>query len=79
MNALDFISESPRNYIFHKSSNKTNLGGILTLIYLIIFIIIIFVYFVDYFRKETYEFSSYYEYVDDKKKKPEKIKRNLIL
>ena len=52
MNALDFISESPRNYIFHKSSNKTNLGGILTLIYLIIFIIIIFVYFVNYLKKK---------------------------
>ena len=40
MNALDFISDSPRTYIFQKRANKTNLGGILTLFYLIILLLI---------------------------------------
>ena len=36
MNGLDFLSKAPTNFIFEKKSNKTNLGAVLTLIYLII-------------------------------------------
>ena len=32
---LDFIGSSPTNYIFKKSSNKTNFGGVLFLIYIL--------------------------------------------
>ena len=32
---LDFIGSSPNNYIFKKSSNKTNFGGVLFLIYIL--------------------------------------------
>ena len=36
MNKLDFLSGAPKTLIFEKSSNKTNFGGVLTIIYLII-------------------------------------------
>ena len=48
MNILDIISESPKAYIFQKSSNKTNLGGIFTLFYLVFLIAIIIGYMYDY-------------------------------
>ena len=77
MNSLDFISESPKVCIFQKSSNKTNLGGILTLIYLIILISIIAAYLYDFFTYEKYEYSYFYKYLlkksdrDEVKKDPE--------
>ena len=55
MNALDFISDSPKVCIFQKSSNKTNLGGILTLIYLIILVLIIIAYLYNFFTYAKYE------------------------
>ena len=64
MNALDFISISPRTYIFDKKTNKTNLGGVLTFIYLIILVIIIFIYLYDYFHNATYEFSYFYKHIN---------------
>ena len=48
MNILDFIIDSPRTYIFQKKTNKTNLGGVLTFIYLIILLLIIIAYIYDY-------------------------------
>ena len=75
MNALDFISESPKICIFQKSSNKTNLGGILTLIYLIVLILIIIAYLYDFFTYEKYEFSYFYEYILKKSDRDE-IKEN---
>ena len=75
MNALDFISESPKVCIFQKSSNKTNLGGILTLIYLIVLILIIIAYLFDFFTYEKYEYSYFYEYIL-KKSDRDKIKEN---
>ena len=62
MNALDFINDSPRVYIFQKSSNKTNLGGILTLLYLIILALITFVYLYDYFENYYNKFEVNYFY-----------------
>ena len=52
--AIDFLSDQPRNFIFQKTSNKTNLGGILSLIYLIVFLIIAVSYFVFYALKDNY-------------------------
>ena len=77
MNVLDFISDSPRTYIFQKRANKTNLGGILTLIYLIILLLIIVTYLYDFFNYEKFEYSYFFKYFPneedrkDYKKKPE--------
>jgi len=40
MRKLDFISKSPNFYIFKGSANKTNLGGVLSLVYIIIIVFI---------------------------------------
>ena len=55
MHKLDFLSGAPKAFIFEKSSNKTNLGGVFTLIYLIIVLIIFLAYIVDYEVNPKYE------------------------
>ena len=66
LHRLDFFSNSPKNFIFQNTSNKTNLGGVLTLIYIILFIGIIAYYIIDYKLKEDYSVEySYYEEVLD--------------
>ena len=67
MQKLDFLSGAPKTFIFEKSSNKTNLGGVFTLIYLIIVIIIFLVYIFDYQVNPKYEaqFSSKHFYSND--------------
>ena len=62
MNALDFLSQSPQNFIFHNSANKTNLGGILSLIYLIIIIIISLYYFAHYIINDKYKTGYFFFY-----------------
>ena len=79
MNVLDFISDSPRNYIFHKTSNKTKFGGILTLIYIFVLILIIVGYLYDYFVNKQYEFGSYYKYLDDEEKEKEENEFNPMI
>ena len=68
MNVFVFISDSPRIYIFQKSSNKTNLGGVLTLIYLISLVLIIFLYLYDFFKNyyQKYEVTYFYNQFRDK-------------
>ena len=66
MNVLDFISSTPRMYIFQKGTNKTNLGGILTFIYLIVLILLIVTYLFDYFYHEKYEFNYFYQHFINK-------------
>jgi len=68
LHRLDFFSNSPKNFIFQNTSNKTNLGGVLTLIYIILFIGIIAYYIIDYKLKEDYsvEYSYYEEVLNDK-------------
>ena len=75
MNGFDFISDSPRTLIFQKSSNKTNLGGILTFIYLIIVILIVGAYILDYFLNEKYEYSYFYKDISGNKTERERIKK----
>ena len=41
MRKLDFLSNSPKTFIFEKSSNKTTFGGSLTLIYIFIVFLIV--------------------------------------
>ena len=57
MNPIDFVSRSPSFYIFKKKSNKTNFGGILTLIYGIVMIGICIYYVFEF--KNTYLRDSY--------------------
>ena len=57
MRKLDFISKSPNFYIFKGSANKTNLGGVLSLVYIIIIVLLAIVYFYDYFKNEKYAFN----------------------
>ena len=63
MHFLDFISDSPKLFIFQKESNKTNLGGIFFLIYLILVILIVAFYIHDYLEKEEFSFS--YAFIED--------------
>ena len=67
MHRLDFLSGAPKTFIFEKSSNKTNLGGVFTLIYLIIVLIISLAYIVDYEVNPKYEaqFSSEHFFNND--------------
>ena len=69
MNKLDFLSGAPRTLIFEKKSNKTNLGGVWTLIYLIIVLLLIVVYMYDYKVNPKYSVLYTYEhqYKNDKK------------
>lgn len=57
MNRLDFVSGPPPFYIFQKKYNKTNFGGIVSLIFGIIMIAIIIYYIFDF--KNTYIKDSY--------------------
>ena len=75
MNALDFISDSPKIFIFRKTSNKTNLGGILTLIYIIILVLIFIGYIYDFYTYARYEYSYFYKYLL-KKSDRDNIKQN---
>ena len=56
MRKLDFISGSPQLAIFKEGANKTNLGGILYLIYLIVLLFLATIYIFDFFKNERYEF-----------------------
>ena len=62
MHKFDFLSSAPQNIIFRKNSNKTNLGGVLSFIYLIIMLIITAYYLAFYFIEENYTIEYlYYE------------------
>ena len=54
MRKLDFLSNSPQTFIFHKSSNKTRFGGFLTIIYVLFILIMAIVYFYDYYKNDKY-------------------------
>jgi len=62
MHGLDFLSGAPKTLIFEKGSNKTNFGGVLTIIYLIIVLIIIITYMVDYAVNPKYSVVYTYEH-----------------
>ena len=54
LHKLDFLSASPQGFIFQQNSNKTNLGGVLSLIYLIIFLILALYYISIYILEDNY-------------------------
>ena len=73
MNTLDLISDSPRLYIFQKGSNKTNLGGILTIVYFIILILIFMAYLYNYLNGDDYQYSYFYKSINLEKR--ERLKK----
>ena len=56
MHVLDFLSSSPKFFIFQKETAKTNFGGILFLIYIIIMISISLAYIVNYAVNDKYTY-----------------------
>ena len=56
MHAVDFLSSSPKLFIFQKETSKTNFGGILFLIYIIIMISISLAYIVNYAVNDKYTY-----------------------
>ena len=63
MHVIDLLSGAPKTLIFQQDSNKSNLGGILTIIYLIIVILIIISYIINYIKSDNYiiAYTSHYE------------------
>ena len=53
-NKLDLLSNAPKNFIFQNHSNKTNFGGVLTLVLLIIALIIFVYYLICFITEENY-------------------------
>ena len=60
MYKFDFLSSAPRNFIFQKYSNKTNFGGLLSVLYLILFLIISLYYLISYYNEDNYSILYYY-------------------
>ena len=54
MRIIDFLSDSPKTFIFKKSSNKTTFGGFLTLIYGLIVLIMSILFYIDYHINDKY-------------------------
>jgi len=70
MKKFDFLSQSPKTYIFGRISNKTIFGAFLTIIYLLIMIFISIYYIYNYIIGDKYEyFYSYRELPEEQKKK----------
>ena len=73
MYKFDFLSSAPRNFIFQKNSNKTNFGGLLSIIYFIIFLIISIYYLLSYYNEDNY--SIQYRFQEKVLKPEEQYKR----
>ena len=71
MNSLDFLSEPPNLFIFKKKTNKTFVGGILFLIYILVMILISLVYILDYAFNEKYNYEAltFYNHIDNSTEK----------
>ena len=56
---LDFLSQPPNNFIFRRDSNKTFIGGLLSIIYFIFAFLVSLIYYIGYRRSLPYEITSY--------------------
>ena len=76
MKCIDFLSESPKLFIFEKEANKTNFGGILMLIDIIIMILISIYYSLDYANTPNFaiQYKQYINPFEDNEKR--KINEN---
>ena len=54
MISFDFLSSSPHSFIFQRRANRTNFGGVLSLLYLVVFLIISSFYLIKYFNEDNY-------------------------
>jgi hypothetical protein len=76
MKKLDFISGAPKTFIFQQDSNKTNLGGLLTILFILAMLIIIYSYIYEYFANDKYNVSYSYNEVYYESKELDKIYSN---
>ena len=63
MKKIDFISGAPKTFIFQQDSNKTNLGAILTVLFIIAILLITTSYIYEYFANDKYVVSYFYNEV----------------
>ena len=61
MQRFDIISGAPKTFIFQKNSNKTNLGGIFTILFIVMIFLIILSYLYEYFANDKYKVSYIYD------------------
>ena len=61
MKRFDIISGAPKTFIFQKNSNKTSVGGIFTILFIVMIFLIIFSYLYEYFVNDKYKVSYTYE------------------
>ena len=54
MISFDFLSSPPHSFIFQRRANRSNFGGVLSLLYLVVFLIISSFYLVKYFNEDNY-------------------------
>ena len=55
MRSIDFLSPSPKVFIFQNKANHTSWGGFFFLIYMIIMLVISFIYIFEHFSNEAYQ------------------------
>ena len=60
LNKLDFLSPPPKAFIFQENSNKTNFGGVFSLIYFLIFIILSIYYLSLYILDDNYSLEYFF-------------------
>ena len=61
MKKFDFISVAPKTFIFQKDSNKTYVGGLLTIIFFFIVLVIVYSYIYEYIANPKYKVSFTYD------------------
>ena len=72
LSKLDLLSNTPKNFIFQKSSNKTIFGGFLSFIYILIVICLSFYYIVLFCQEKKYSIEyAHYEGFDNNENKIE--------
>ena len=80
MHFLDFLSESPKIFIFEKPTTKTNFGGVLFLIYIITMALISFAYIYSYHINEKYDYEgmTFYNYIKTDMKGEDDVEINKL-
>lgn len=61
LTGFDFFSSSPQNFIFQRRTNRTNFGGVLSIVYLLVSLIIFSFYFVSYYYEDNYSIQYIYQ------------------
>ena len=59
MRKIDFLSQSPSNYIFQKESNKTTFGGVLSIFYIYAIFYVLTYYIAIYSQSLPYDITSF--------------------